>query len=144
MSPTFSPTTYNYTASVPNGTTSVGVTATAADGGATVSISGNTNLQVGPNTITITVTAANGSVRIYTIIVTRDVDTGNEALNTTHIYASGGTLYLALPAPETVQIYALTGRLVRTLAAPAGATNVSLPNGVYIIKTPSVTVKVVL
>lgn len=45
----------------------------AADGGADVSVSGN-QLSVGVNTVVLTVTAANGASRRYTISVTRQPD----------------------------------------------------------------------
>jgi len=129
---------------VPNSTTSITVSYTTQDGGATVTVTGNTNLQVGDNTVTITVTAADGSVRTYTIIVTRASDVGNEELTATRVYASGSTLYISLPAASPVQIYSLTGRLVQTFAAPAGTSKVSLPSGVYVVRTGSLTVKVAL
>lgn len=43
---------------IPNDVTSVSVYATTEDSGATYTVSGNTNLKVGTNTITVTVTAA--------------------------------------------------------------------------------------
>jgi hypothetical protein len=129
---------------VPNSTTALTVYTTTQDGGATVSVSGASSLNVGSNTVTITVTAEDGTTRTYTIIVTRNTATGNEALTTTRIYAAGGTLYITLPAAEPVHIYAITGRLVQTFAAPAGSSKLSLPCGIYIVKTASTTVKVAL
>lgn len=60
-----------YTANVPNGTSSVTVNYTIADNTATVAVSGESSLSVGANTVTVTVTAQNGSVKVYTITVTR-------------------------------------------------------------------------
>jgi len=83
LSPFFATKVFSYTASVANGVTSMTVTPTATDPGATntvnttdVVISGNAsapiNLAVGSNTITVLVTAADRvSTKTYTITVTR-------------------------------------------------------------------------
>lgn len=71
LSPGFSAGTTSYSASVSNATTSVAVSATAADGKARVAVWGNTGLSVGNNTITVQVTAENGSKKTYTITVNR-------------------------------------------------------------------------
>ena len=57
------------TYTVDPGVTSVAVTATASDPDATVTVSGNTNLVSGPNLVTVTITAANGSEATYTFNV---------------------------------------------------------------------------
>lgn len=71
LSPGFSAGTTSYSASVSNATTSVAVSATAADGKARVAVWGNTGLSVGNNTVTVQVTAENGSKKTYTINVNR-------------------------------------------------------------------------
>jgi len=82
LDPSFASATTSYTASVANNITSITVTPTAADTNATITVngtpvasgsaSGAINLDVGENTITIVVTAENGTTtKIYTIIVTR-------------------------------------------------------------------------
>lgn len=72
LSPTFAYSTTSYTAEVPYETTSVDVNATPSHSNAKVeSITGNTDLQVGENTISVTVTAENGSKAVYKIVVTR-------------------------------------------------------------------------
>lgn len=71
LSPGFSAGTTSYSASVSNSTTSVAVSAKAADGKAKVAVWGNTGLSVGNNTITVQVTAENGSKKTYTITVNR-------------------------------------------------------------------------
>ena len=73
----FSPSVTSYTATVPNSTNSLDVSATTSDGNASFTINGSTNatvaLAVGDNTISIVVTAENGTTtRTYTIVVTRD------------------------------------------------------------------------
>lgn len=71
LSPGFSAGTTSYSASVSNATTSVAVSATAADGKARVAVWGNTGLSVGNNTVTVQVTAENGSKKTYIITVNR-------------------------------------------------------------------------
>lgn len=72
LSPAFSGSTTKYTASVDNDVTNIAVSATPANGKATVeSVSGNTNLSVGTNQISIVVKAEDGTTATYKITVTR-------------------------------------------------------------------------
>jgi hypothetical protein len=81
LSPSFAAATTAYTADVGNTTNSINVTPTPADANATVTVndqivtsgaaSANINLNVGQNTLTILVTAENGSTKTYSITVTR-------------------------------------------------------------------------
>ena len=76
LDPAFSPAVTSYTTAVPNSTNSVDVSATTSDGNASFTINGSTNatvaLVVGVNTISIVVTAENGTVSsTYTIVVAR-------------------------------------------------------------------------
>ena len=87
LSPGFSAGTTSYSASVSNSTTSVAVSAKAADGKAKVAVWGNTGLSVGNNTVTVQVTAENGSKKTYTINVNRAA-------------ASGGNTGGNAPAPD--------------------------------------------
>ena len=82
LSPTFAEGTKDYTAKVPNDIKAITVTPTTADTEAKVTvngvevpsgtISGEIPLQVGENTITTVVTAQDGTVNTYTVIVTRE------------------------------------------------------------------------
>lgn len=79
LSPAFSSKTKNYTATVDNSVTSLAITAAPTNAAAKVtSVSGNDNLEVGENTITITVKAENGVTTTYTIVVTRRSETDPE------------------------------------------------------------------
>lgn len=72
LSPSFSPYKTSYTVSVSNTVSSIRVHATAQDGNAQVVVSGPTdNLSIGYNTVTIKVTATNGSIKTYYITVVR-------------------------------------------------------------------------
>ena len=82
LSPAFDPNTLSYTVNTPFSTTSTTVTPTASDAGATITVNGNPvtsgnpsgsiRLNVGNNTITIVVTAADTTtMKTYTINVIR-------------------------------------------------------------------------
>lgn len=71
LSPKFSASKTSYTASVANDVTECKVYATAADSAAKVEVSGSSALKVGKNTRTVTVTAASGAQKTYTITITR-------------------------------------------------------------------------
>lgn len=73
LSPAFSAGTTEYSITVPYDVSRLPLDYRAADGGANVSVSGN-QLSVGVNTVVLTVTAANGATRRYTISVTRQPD----------------------------------------------------------------------
>lgn len=71
LTPTFSKFTENYDLIVSNETSSIEISATALDSGATIKGTGTKSLKVGANKINIEVTAGNGSKRTYTINVVR-------------------------------------------------------------------------
>lgn len=71
LSPSFNRYTYTYTLSVGSDVDSIKVTASPNHSKAHYSVSGNTNLKNGDNTVYITVTAENGATRTYKIIVTK-------------------------------------------------------------------------
>lgn len=80
LAPGFAAGTITYTAAVGNGTASIDVTATRADAGASITIGGNpatssvamtVALAVGGNPIAVVVTAADTTVKTYTVTVTR-------------------------------------------------------------------------
>ena len=74
LSPSFSSKTTYYTCTVPFAVSKLDLNYKKSDSNASVSVSGNDELAVGANTVTITVTAANGEKRTYTIEVTREQD----------------------------------------------------------------------
>lgn len=88
LSPRFSAGTTKYTATVGNNVTSVNISAVAADSNAKVRIDGDAALKVGSNTRTITVTAAGGTVKTYTVTITRK-DVGEETTSTTATTPAG-------------------------------------------------------
>ena len=73
LSPQFAGNVVNYTATVPGSVTEVEVNAETSNANASIeSISGNTDLQVGLNTIKVVVEAENGALATYTIELTRE------------------------------------------------------------------------
>jgi len=72
MSPAFNKNTLTYSVSVPNSATEVMINALANNAKAKVEVTGNTNLKVGENTVSVKVTAEDGSVKTYTVKVTRE------------------------------------------------------------------------
>ncbi|WP_423147935.1 Ig-like domain-containing protein [Rubrolithibacter danxiaensis] len=80
LSPAFASATTSYTASVPNATTSVNIIPTVADATATVTVNGTAttsgsaksiSLITGVNSIPIIVTAQDGTIKTYTLTITR-------------------------------------------------------------------------
>ena len=72
LSPEFSAATKDYTATVDYSCSSLAVTANPADSKASVtSVTGNDSLEVGENTVSVVVTAEDGSTSKYNIVVTR-------------------------------------------------------------------------
>ena len=72
LSPAFSKTVYEYALSVGGGVERITVSASPEDAKASVKVSGNTNLKVGENTVTVKVTAEDGkTTKTYRITVTR-------------------------------------------------------------------------
>lgn len=74
LTPGFSATKTSYSVEVENGVTSCEISAAAADSSAKVKIVGGNNLKVGKNNCSVTVTAADGTQKVYNIVITRKND----------------------------------------------------------------------
>lgn len=72
LSPAFDPSVTSYTATVAPSVNTIAVTALCNHAKANVTVTGTENLVVGKNTVNITVTAENGTKKVYTIDVTRN------------------------------------------------------------------------
>ena len=125
LSPAFSPKTKNYTATVDNSVTSLSISATPTNQTAKVtSVSGNDNLQVGENTITITVKAENGVTATYTIVVTRRDATdpeNSEAQEEKKSYEINGSnwgISTEITEEEVLQDFTLSSILIDNLEYP--------------------------
>lgn len=95
IQPTFNKTQNNYTLTVPYEIENADIQATAEDANASVRISGNTNLEVGPNNAEITVTAEDGTVNVYYLIITRQ-PSSNNYLSSLQVTDNNGTEYIAV------------------------------------------------
>ncbi|ULQ60845.1 cadherin-like beta sandwich domain-containing protein [Brucepastera parasyntrophica] len=132
LTPAFDETTVSYTVSVGNSVTSITATGVKADATATVGGDSGTAkpLSVGPNTITITVTAQDGTIQDYTVTVTR-AKSSNAVLS--GITVSEGTLGPAFAANTTSYTVSVansvTGITVTGIKADTTAT-LSANNGV--------------
>lgn len=92
LAPNFNPATTKYALTVPSTATSIKLTVATEDSGAKYFINGDTNLKLGDNTVTVTVTAANGTKKVYTIIVTRAADVAKANAYLSNITVDGYTL----------------------------------------------------
>lgn len=79
----FSPNTFQYELTVPNDVTNIEVTATPNNDKATVDISNPDILEVGDNRVYITITAEDGTIAKYEIIVTREEEQKEDNQETT-------------------------------------------------------------
>jgi Cadherin-like beta sandwich domain len=103
LTPSFLSTTLNYTDAVSNATASITITPTAADANATIKVNGASvasgsasagiPLVVGPNTITVLVTAQDGTTtQAYTITVNRASPASSNNAALSNLAVSAGTL----------------------------------------------------
>lgn len=99
FNPSFDKNKSNYTIKVGHEVTSLDLEAIANNSKAKVSIEGNENFQVGENTVTITVTAEDGSERTYTITVIRSDKDSDTKLKDIEI--GGGYTLLPKFDPDT-------------------------------------------
>jgi hypothetical protein len=85
LSPNFDKTVTNYTLIVKESINDVDVNAVVEDKKSTISITGNKGLLVGNNEILITVTAEDGSTKVYKIIVTKTNELSDSSLESLSI-----------------------------------------------------------
>lgn len=76
LTPNFDPQTTKYSLTLKDGDDKLKITATPEAEKATVNITGNENFKVGNNIVKITVTAQDGTTRIYTITVSKTNEDG--------------------------------------------------------------------
>jgi hypothetical protein len=145
LTPAFSPNVLNYTVEVGYEVINLVITATAADNAATVVVTGADHLTVGANTVTITVTAEDGTQRTYTVIVTRsDIPDGIEQVAAAHVWAYGNTLYIKAIQSGVAYVYTVTGNIAYVVSYHIGDNAITLPAGVYIVKTDIIITKIVI
>ena len=133
LSPEFDAATTEYTASVGNGVDEVTVTPMKRHASASVAQSPRNPvpLAVGPNPITVTVTAGNGTTKKYTVTVTRSSPGGSTVATLSALSLSGVTLneeWAATTYAYTADVRnSVESTMVAATATDDGAT-VTLPN----------------
>ena len=108
LSPAFNKNTTNYSCTVPYAVEKLALDYFRADSGQTVSVNGNGGFVVGENTVTLSVKAANGAGKTYTIVVTRGQDPNYKASNDaklSELTVEGATLSPAF-SPEVIEYIA--------------------------------------
>ncbi|MGJ0479243.1 autotransporter domain-containing protein [Pantoea agglomerans] len=141
LSPSFSPATSRYSASVANSVTSVGITPVANDSHATIIINGSQfnsgstatiSLASGDNSISVVVTAQDGSTRSYSITVSRAEAPPSSANSSSSVAANSAnnTLPLALSGGTATSVTLLTPP-VHGSATVSGTTVIYTPVAGY-------------
>ncbi|MDH3646493.1 MAG: cadherin-like beta sandwich domain-containing protein [Gammaproteobacteria bacterium] len=138
LSPEFNPATTSYTATVPNSTSSVDVVAVTTDSNAGFTINGGSNATValaeGANTITILVTAENGtSTQSYTMGITRQSSSSNNA-NLSNLSLTGVTLN---PAFDPV-VFSYTSMVIFAVSSTAVTPTAEDPNATITVNGTAV------
>lgn len=77
LNPTFDKDVLKYDIIVPYEIENLNINATPTSSSSTINVTGNTNIKVGKNTASITVTAEDGSILVYTIEILRQPSTNN-------------------------------------------------------------------
>lgn len=95
ITPTFNKNEKNYALSVPYEVTDAQIEAIAEDANAQVIIKGNMDLTVGTNEISIIVTAEDGTIETYNLIITRQ-KSSNNYLSNLEVTDSNGKNYIAV------------------------------------------------
>lgn len=134
LTPKFNPEVTEYSLTIPNDVTELWVSTTKADSKATTSVEGSRNMKVGLNKRVVVVTAENGTVKKYTINITRlaadgqtpDVETPpeDEGLNNlSEVIVGDQTMYVVedltgadLPQGFSVIEYAFDGKTIPALS----------------------------
>ena len=142
LTPSFDGATYAYTADVPDGTTTVMVTATPTDPGAGVAGDGTVDVSSGSGKSTVVVTAVDGvTTQTYTIDFTVLVGVDRNDMEKVSFYYNSFSDQLKINQAfevKVVEIYSLTGTLLysghsynqESLEINTGA----LSNGLYVVR----------
>ncbi|MDR1724669.1 MAG: T9SS type A sorting domain-containing protein, partial [Tannerella sp.] len=94
------------------------------------------------NTVTGYVTVGNGDVTVNVPNIISTV--GNASVSVAKIWTSGRTLFVALQQQSDIQIYSITGALVRKQTLSAGDSSFTLNAGIYIVKVNGLTRKAII
>ena len=140
LSPNFAAATTNYTASVGNDVANIMFTPTTNHNGATVSVAGNPvnsgsasgpiTLTVGTNAIAIVVTSQDGTMKTYTVTMTRDANIAPSIVTSTTVdYAENADTPVTTFTATDANGNTVTWSLLLT-STDAGAFGIDRTNGV--------------
>lgn len=140
LEPSFDPLSVYYVLGVSEGTESVTISAETEDPDA--SVTGTGEYSELPGTATITVTAEDGTLKIYEVEITLPVATDEFAPDQISIYPNPVTdiLYINNMNDGIIEIFNLNGSLIRQFDQKAETVSVdmkSMPQGIYMIKIKS-------
>ena len=137
--------TYKLNATVlPNNATNPALSWTSTDNFiATVDAIGLVTIR-SKGSVVITASTTDGSAISVSCTAQIHSVVANEAIEALRIYAADGALHLALPSPETVYIYGISGAMVKTLTLPAGNHVQPLPAGVYVVRVGETVEKILV
>jgi hypothetical protein len=124
IAPQFFPGKTDYTLSVENSVSSVTVSATPNDPEAIIfSGDGLWQLTTGNNILEVVVEAENEDLKIYTVTVTRELNTDIPSVAEpveAQVYLYRQNLYIDSPVAERIAVYSLTGALLCNFEKPVG------------------------
>ena len=139
ISPAFAPSTTGYTMSIAAATASITVTPTVNEPNAAVTVngvavaSGNASgaiaMNTGANTVTVVVTAQNGTTKTYTVTVTRAVSANN---NLAALSLSSGTLNPVFSAAQQNYTATVPGAAITVTPTVADSSASVTVNGVAV------------
>jgi len=145
LNPTFDASTTTYNVSLPSGTTDIPtVTATVNESHASEVIADATAL---PGSATVTVTAQDGSTKVYTINYTVEIPTGvNLTSATAKVYASNASITVEGNAGANVSVANLAGSTLYSgvVSSTKEILPVSFQTGVYVVRVNGVATKVIV
>ncbi|MBN2166220.1 MAG: cadherin-like beta sandwich domain-containing protein [Marinilabiliaceae bacterium] len=137
LSPEFDAETLTYSLVVPKETASVTLNATANDQLASVSGDGLIDLSEGNTTVTIVVTAEDGSTLSYSVTISVATSIRNNEMNNVLVYpsVSNGIFHIQGLASGTIEVYDVSGLLVLSQKINSIKETISINNkGLYILK----------
>lgn len=136
LSPSFSSDVTSYTLSLPSGTTSVDVAATATDENASATGDGTIDLTSGSVTVSVVVTAEDGTTtKTYEISITvKTSSIENNSLNAVKAYSLNSQLVITnLSYNSDVSVFNLMGQIIYKGVAESSTLQRDVRPGIYII-----------
>jgi pectate lyase len=138
--PAFDPLTVHYLLGVSEGTESVTISAETEDPDA--SVEGTGEYSELPATAIITVTAEDGTIKVYEVEITVPVTTEEFNPDQISIYPNPVTeiLYIKNTSGGIIEVFDLNGSLLKQFDTQSGTASVdlrSMPQGIYMVKVKS-------